>query len=222
MSIRPMYIYPFSPYMSIEVRLTDLQQQAHATAQAKGFYNGDHRSIYEIFAGIHSEVSEVWDASRIRGTYDIIEGEKPQGVPIEIADVFIFAADIAQYTGVHLETMAQRLFQTETVDTVNSFMDHAYAPMRTSFDYRPVTLGFSIAETHRLFARALEQYDSGCQNHIGKDAKGNWLGFGINLTAGLAPLAILACDANIDLNYAIQTKLAYNASRPIGHGKHHS
>ncbi len=79
--------------------MAELQKQVHLTALNKGWWEAD-RNVGEMLALVHSEISEAfecWDHDRM--TIEIKDG-KPEGFPVEIADVVIRAIDIAESRGV--------------------------------------------------------------------------------------------------------------------------
>jgi len=80
------------------MELKDLQKMAHEIAVSKGWWDQE-RNVGEIFANIHSEVSEAW-AEWVKGGHETNEiyydGDKPEGIPIELADTVIRILDFAE------------------------------------------------------------------------------------------------------------------------------
>lgn len=76
--------------------LNDLKDMVHSNAVEHGWWEED-RSISEILALIHSEVSEVLEEARNghqpNETYYRLSDDKPEGIPTELADIVIRVLD---------------------------------------------------------------------------------------------------------------------------------
>jgi NTP pyrophosphatase (non-canonical NTP hydrolase) len=90
---------------------TNFQARAYATATRAGFHATDAHDIDQQrlqvahrLLLINTEVTEVWEKVRHGFAFtDIWTTDKgPQGIPIELADVIIRTADLAQTLGVDL------------------------------------------------------------------------------------------------------------------------
>jgi NTP pyrophosphatase (non-canonical NTP hydrolase) len=86
--------------------INDLVIESYQNAIDKGWQKqGQTRPIPELIALIHSEVSEVLEefrnARRPDETY--YNGLKPEGIPIELADVCIRVFDLCGQYGIDLE-----------------------------------------------------------------------------------------------------------------------
>ena len=87
--------------------ISELQHEAHETAISKGWYEGHKRTVPELIALCHSEVSGALEECR-NGPVDFgifyrQSDGKPEGLGIELADAVIRIADMAEYLGVNLE-----------------------------------------------------------------------------------------------------------------------
>lgn len=89
-----------------------LQSEAHQTAVDKGWHTKPDRSIGDLIALCHSELSEALEVFReegIKGLIHITHADmgpdsppKPEGFPIEMADLLIRVADLAEHYGINL------------------------------------------------------------------------------------------------------------------------
>ena len=88
--------------------INELATEAHAIAREKGWYDGPPRSVPELIALMHSELSEALEAYREGDGVPLAEIEasgngKPEGFAVELADTIIRIADAAAYLGIDLE-----------------------------------------------------------------------------------------------------------------------
>lgn len=86
--------------------ILELQKLSHEIALDKGWWDRE-RSIGEILALIHSEISEALEEARRSKSLTQIyfsDTKKPEGFPIELADILIRIGDLAQRMGINLET----------------------------------------------------------------------------------------------------------------------
>jgi NTP pyrophosphatase (non-canonical NTP hydrolase) len=92
--------------------IKDLLKESHETAISKGWWglpvkNGgvQERNFGELIALAHSELSEALEEVRIGSPLTEIyhDLDKPVGVPVELADLFIRIADMCEHYGIPLE-----------------------------------------------------------------------------------------------------------------------
>lgn len=85
--------------------INDLVKEVHQNAIAKGWWE-EERSVGDIIALCHSELSEALEEFRNghQPTEIYYNGAKPEGVPIELADVVIRIMDYCGRTGIDLQS----------------------------------------------------------------------------------------------------------------------
>lgn len=87
------------------MEIKELQKECHKISVSKGWWEGE-RSIAEQLANIHGEASEAWEQHRVEKdpTYWYYgENDKPEGFPVELADIVIRVMDTCQAYDIDLE-----------------------------------------------------------------------------------------------------------------------
>lgn len=87
------------------MKINELVKAAHQNAIDKGWYE-EPRTFGEMIALMHSELSEALEDHRNGHHFKEVwlEGDKPCGIPTELADVVIRIFDACGYFGIDLET----------------------------------------------------------------------------------------------------------------------
>lgn len=90
-----------------ELKIADFIEYVGKTNEAHGFYEVNTKPI-EHLALIHSEVSECLEEVRaghdIKEVYYRVKDHKPEGVPMELADIVIRCFNMAYIYGIDLES----------------------------------------------------------------------------------------------------------------------
>lgn len=93
--------------------LNEWRDVVHALAREKGWYDQPTpRNFGELIALVHSELSEALEEYRAGRYYSAVyanEGsEKPEGIPIELADALIRILDLCGYYQIDVEDAVER------------------------------------------------------------------------------------------------------------------
>ena len=158
------------------MNLADLQKEAHAIAKAHGWWD-EERSFGDLIALVHSELSEALEAF---------------GVAIELADVVIRVADMAEHY--HWALDAAPIPEPE------EWME--FSPAKSFGDW----IGLChIHASDALIAAWMppERFTSPL----------------VSLNLVVRTVQRMAAHYGIDLDAAIEAKMEYNRTRPYRHGR---
>jgi len=191
--------------------ISELQKQAHEIAKSKGWWDrenwwGRERSWEEIVCLIHSEISEAFEeyrAGRMDTWYHDIpqqgadgvvrmtgKAQKPEGFPIELADIVIRLMDYSAYKGSLLSYADDPLKVLRDKVPNQNFL----------WDNRPVIVSDLLACCHAtLHIKRLWDYMD-------------------RIKLCFIAVQYTAEALDIDLEKAILTKMEYNRGRSYRHG----
>ena len=180
------------------MNLADLQKEAHAIAKEHGWWD-EERTFGDWIAEVHAALSRALDAYREHGLKDWRshtysdgfvdehpQGEKPEGVASELADVVIRVADIAEHYGYSLDP-------DESIEDWDA-LDVCLAGLGSFGDW--------IAQLHWITAEPTS-YKGVASEHLVINA----------LAALIVGVQRMAAHYGIDLDAAIEAKMEYNRGR---------
>lgn len=95
--------------VAMPTTLADWQREIHAYALAKGWWDKDNRTFGDICALFTTEISEAYEEWRAghEVTEVRVEMGKPEGVPVELADVVIRILDYCGRKGIDLQAVME-------------------------------------------------------------------------------------------------------------------
>lgn len=178
--------------------MNNVIERAHRTAVEKGWWDDadsqDGRNREEAVALIHSEVSEALEHYRDgrMAIFHHVTG-KPDGFPVEMADVIVRCADLMGRSGFLISTEANKNFFNPSEQIINVIKGKKASAMLTEL-HRIIALGAGEHATHTdgCFERALESV--------------------------IWSVYRICKELDVDLEQAIELKMAYNETRPYRHG----
>ena len=178
------------------MNLADLQREAHAIAKDHGWWD-EPRTFGDLIALVHSELSEALEAYREKHLWtdwrqlQTYPNGQPRGVASELADVVIRVADMAEHY--HWALDAAPIPEPE------EWME--FSPAKSFGDW----IGLChIHASDALIAAWMppERFTSPL----------------VSLNLVVRTVQRMAAHYGIDLDAAIEAKMAYNRSRPYRHG----
>ena len=172
-----------------------IQHEANEAARQVGWGDGPERSFAEHLLLMHAEITEVYDEfDSGHGPTQIYEHNgKPEGIPIELADVCIRICDYLLTIGLSLSDFVDR--NQETI------VGNYNAPLPSL-----------VARWHRYLSQALELWRKGGEPNDPAS------GIADRLAALWVDIQGWFQYHEMDMEQVIRRKIAFNATRPYRHG----
>jgi len=143
--------------------INELAKEIHANAVTKGFWPPPNTYQYcdwkysfdqicNKLLHIHSEITEAYECC-IKGEYDLfIKDGKPEGLPVELADVVIRALDLCCALEIRITQDASLATVVYELETLRTYIDYALESMRDNdmarFSRSLNTLVYSCFKAH--------------------------------------------------------------------------
>lgn len=213
--------------------IKQIQEEAYATALEKGWHDrplrelhGDtvvvhHDRVLAKHALMHTELSEAQellyvpsdDTPRLDMYFG--ENEKPEGFVVEVADAVVRIADTASALGINL--IDAQAFDADT----NAHLPTTWLTQATySQACQDIVTAAAFGDRDRQLA--VVEWISGVRHDIDKATEDvrvdNLNAYSIYMVQALRKLAGICAGLGLDLNAAIEAKMAYNKTRPHRHG----
>ena len=204
--------------------IAELIKESHGTAVEKGWWEDRDRNFGEQLMLFVTEITEVWEVTD-RENLDVSlrqhpDTGKPEGLPTEIADLWIRMADTVGRYEIPLEAALKfRLNVPAQPSTELSILD-LFGSSKSRTGNAP--LGIYLLDTISYISRAMEEYRvNGLDDSkffFLDPVTGRGSGIAVHFANALLD-TVAACRAyDIPLVEALEAKLAYNKSRPYRHG----
>lgn len=175
------------------MKMNKFAQEVHENAVKHGWWD-EPRSFGEIIALCHSELSEALEEYRAKRPMVYDEGEKPEGIAVELADCIIRVMD---WMGKEEFDVDELLLEARTAVMCD-------VPCRV---YN-ATLGDSIARWHLLLSLAYSCWCRASGTHASA----------LRMARCVCEISEWSAAEGVDLETVLHIKHDYNKTRPYRHG----